>query len=1072
MDALERAHGILALYNTISEHGVLASHDMSAEFEARISERTAAGDQASTTWLLAVREFLAECRAYGVRAAFSRYFARNELVVPQQLQERYSAYVVATERDDRGLSDLRQCPSNYLPIFEEMFERQIVRLKIDGDLFWHRTLEERLAFLRACVSGSPPPPRPARGSRQPLPFDDDEPEIAALYRAAKQSAQSFVQHGNAQGIDEGLGLIAKALLHPRWNEASPSLRDQIREGRASLLASRYREVDGRDEDISSAIAIWTDLATTSNDPELVRSAIANCSLALLWQAERSGLPERTDKSIEIMRQITIGAHNGTASANLASLALQRYDALGGVSDLELAAVSASEAIAYSDIGDRALPAALLTLSDVFGHRHAQSKNPEHLELALRYANDAVTLLDGHSFDARQHARSLTVLGNHLRALYEVEGKPEYLDRAIALLERAVSMIPVESASHLHTAVDLAKALAATPRTDPRAQIRTEHSIGLLRRLHDEHGFGPQDTLFVSDALAQALFSHWRLTGTVKSRDEAFALWDKIVGHEAASRHPSWALVAARNRGLFALEQGDWATAAESLSRAITLVEELVLRNVVRRHRDVTLRQTFGVASLAAYAFAQQGKAMDAAMMLERGRAFSLSYALGSGEQELRRLAKAGRTDLSAALQRASAALGFAESADRMGDASTAAEDLARVIEDIRGIPGFEGFLRLPTPEGVFSDLALPIVYLAATGFGGVAVLIQPRQAPEALALPELTEERLLSFLQPLYGAEDRTSAPAMDLNAPSQIKQLDEVLAWLWKACIGPVLEQLAGTDEVVVVPTGYLGVLPLQAAWRNGVSGSSDREYALDRLAVMFAPNARTLRTCLSRTLQVYDRGSLLVGDPLPSRAPRLNATSAELHEVAALLAGSEIIAGEGATAEIILNAVSDRRLFHFAGHAFSDQDDPLESFLLAAGDERLTARRIFAAAPKRIRLVVLSACETAVPDFRHVDEVVSLATALIQAGAAGVIASQWRVNDAATMMLSIEFYKRWRDGMGSPHRALAEAQRWMHASSPQEKRDTYATLLDTAGISLRDADWLRYSHPFYWAAFTYWGA
>jgi CHAT domain-containing protein len=202
------------------------------------------------------------------------------------------------------------------------------------------------------------------------------------------------------------------------------------------------------------------------------------------------------------------------------------------------------------------------------------------------------------------------------------------------------------------------------------------------------------------------------------------------------------------------------------------------------------------------------------------------------------------------------------------------------------------------------------------------------------------------------------------------------------------------------------------------------------------------------------------------------LKAARAELKQVSALLTGSEMVVEQDATADAILGALHDRFLFHFAGHAWSRQDLPLESFLLAARDQRVTAKSILAAAPTSVRLAVLSACHTAVPDLRHVDEVVSLGISLIQAGVAGVIASLWAVDDAATMMLATEYYKHWRGGAVSPHCALAAAQRWMYSSSTQEKCSAYSSALGAAGISMVDIDWARYSHPIYWSAFTHWGA
>jgi CHAT domain-containing protein len=57
--------------------------------------------------------------------------------------------------------------------------------------------------------------------------------------------------------------------------------------------------------------------------------------------------------------------------------------------------------------------------------------------------------------------------------------------------------------------------------------------------------------------------------------------------------------------------------------------------------------------------------------------------------------------------------------------------------------------------------------------------------------------------------------------------------------------------------------------------------------------------------------------------------------------------------------------------------------------------------------------------------DEVVALPTGLLQAGVAGIVASQWSVPDRATAMLMAEFYRCWRRDRLAPAAALRAAQR-----------------------------------------------
>jgi len=161
---------------------------------------------------------------------------------------------------------------------------------------------------------------------------------------------------------------------------------------------------------------------------------------------------------------------------------------------------------------------------------------------------------------------------------------------------------------------------------------------------------------------------------------------------------------------------------------------------------------------------------------------------------------------------------------------------------------------------------------------------------------------------------------------------------------------------------------------------------------------------------------------------------------------------------------------VWHFACHCVAEPDHILDSALILA-DGELSLRDILALPPAPRRLAILSACETHRSGTDLPDEATGLPAALIQAGFAGVVASQWAVGDWSTSHLMSRFHDLWRNKGLAPAAALAEAQRWcrtatvadLHGYGSVEQRDGLQAPDEPGPLANRP---LR--HPFWWAAFA----
>jgi len=125
-------------------------------------------------------------------------------------------------------------------------------------------------------------------------------------------------------------------------------------------------------------------------------------------------------------------------------------------------------------------------------------------------------------------------------------------------------------------------------------------------------------------------------------------------------------------------------------------------------------------------------------------------------------------------------------------------------------------------------------------------------------------------------------------------------------------------------------------------------------------------------------------------------------------------------------------------------------------------------------IRLAILSACETGLQGIELADEAISLPTGLLQAGVAGVAASLWSVSEISTMVLLTRFYTLWRNQHLEPSQALITAQKWLRDAEPRDvvaHCETFIPELASKKGDLYRSLRLDFSHPYYWAAFSYMG-
>jgi CHAT domain-containing protein len=231
----------------------------------------------------------------------------------------------------------------------------------------------------------------------------------------------------------------------------------------------------------------------------------------------------------------------------------------------------------------------------------------------------------------------------------------------------------------------------------------------------------------------------------------------------------------------------------------------------------------------------------------------------------------------------------------------------------------------------------------------------------------------------------------------------------------------------------------------------------------------------------------------------PSLTYARSELSSILNLLpagAGAPIYEQQ-ATREALWAALPGTTMAHFACHGQFGLDDTLDSALLLAQESRLTLRDLVAGdttALSNLRLVALSACQTAITDFgRLPDESIGLPGGFLQAGVPAVVGTLWSINDLSTALLIYRFYELHLRGDAAagltpqpPMRALRLAQQWLRDLTYKEmfayfqwhrqlKGARMSNDLIEAGRALAEDYMLDhpndrpYANPIFWAAFTF---
>lgn len=292
------------------------------------------------------------------------------------------------------------------------------------------------------------------------------------------------------------------------------------------------------------------------------------------------------------------------------------------------------------------------------------------------------------------------------------------------------------------------------------------------------------------------------------------------------------------------------------------------------------------------------------------------------------------------------------------------------------------------------------------------------------------EKKILDYLYLITERSDKT--------------EVEKLGKELYALLVKPILPALDSSKEICLIPDKTLHRLPFAALT------SESGKFLLEDFRIFSSPSASVFvfATEKAKELEKIKVENLLsVGNPAFDKEENANLASLpsaedEARTITKFYPNTKQFLGADATKANFLAELPDAEIVHFAGHYVANAESPIYSKLLFSavgqdGDLRsfeITGRKL----PK-LKLVVLSACQTGIEKFYKGEGAIGIARTFLSAGTPVVLASIWKVDSEATKDLMIAFHRNRREKGLTSVEALRQAQIDMLKGARENFRQPY---------------------------------
>lgn len=738
-------------------------------------------------------------------------------------------------------------------------------------------------------------------------------------------------------------------------------------------------------------------STSIDDPERV-SRLAGLAVGLSDRYVRTGALGDLSETIRIATMAFEQTQEGsddwaTHACNLSGYLLTLYERTGEQLDLDTAIALAKGSVDATPTGNALRHIRLGNLSACLIARFDSTGAFEDLEECVKMGNEAkeATPKEHVEWPARLHD-----LGAILQRRYQMTQDLEDLDEAIGLTQQAL--------------------FALGPSHPQQADTMSLIALFFAKRYGETES--PEDLQRTEFFYRAAVFQTQSL---VVTRIEAGV---KLIS--------------------VCMVQQNMEQAYEDAKYVVDLIPQMAVRSLESSDKQDLLLKIGGISSETAGLALHLGEDPSVALsLLEKGRGmFALSLDemradIKSLEEQCPDLASKFIT-LREQLSSPSTSRRTLDTEDPEWNVDEsrrheAGDEFESLLAGIRQQSGFETFL-LPPSE---SEIKL------AADSGSIIIINTSMLRCDAI----------------LVESHQITSVPLTDFNRREMIEYVkngtfrsDEALEWLWDCVASPVLNAL-GFDKppserdwphVWWIMTGLLNKFPIHAAGYH-LKGSS--ETVIDRVISSYHSSIRSIIHGRKRPISAATQtNALLVAMEATPGSSKLPFAT---REIAAIRGICKLMLVEPNEPELkrdnILSSLLECGIFYFAGHARTDPEDPIGSYL-CLDKEREKCLTVLDLLDINLQsnspfLAYLSACGTGRIDHNDpADEGIHLINGFHTAGFRHVIGTLWEVKDEICVdMARITYEGMMQNGMTDE-----AVSRGLHEAS-RELRDRCLTMART---------------------------